>query len=123
MLNDSKWELLDELCNILAPFENATQDFFGNTYVTLSQIVSIITSLINSLDISSNLDEKEINDEIIINSDNLEENLTEQQINYNNIKEVLENVKKNIYRSLKHYWAIPHEFGIIAALLDPRYKT
>ncbi|PKY56480.1 hypothetical protein RhiirA4_476806 [Rhizophagus irregularis] len=108
MLNDSEWELLDELCNILALFEKATQDFSGNTYVTLSQIVSIITSLINSLDIFSNLDEKEINDEIIINSDNLEENLTEQQINYNNIREVLENVKKNIYRSLKHYWAIPH---------------
>ncbi|CAB4426362.1 unnamed protein product [Rhizophagus irregularis] len=70
----------------------------------------------------SNLDEEDINDETI-NSDDLEENLTDQQINYDNIREVLENVKKNIYKSLKHYWAIPHEFGIMAALLDPRYKS
>ena len=123
ILNDSEWELLDELCNILAPFEKATRDFSGNTYVTLSQIVPIITNLINSLDISSNLDEEDINDEIITNSDNLEENSTDQQINYDNIREVLEKVKKNIYKSLKHYWAIPHEFGIMAALLDPRYKS
>src|SRR5436305_12436855 len=24
---------------------------------------------------------------------------------------------------LKHYWKIPNEFGIMAALLDPRYKN
>jgi hypothetical protein len=24
ILNDNEWELLDELCNILAPFEKAT---------------------------------------------------------------------------------------------------
>jgi hypothetical protein len=31
MLNDNEWELLDELCNILAPFGKATRDFSGNT--------------------------------------------------------------------------------------------
>jgi hypothetical protein len=31
ILKDNEWELLDELCNILAPFEKATQDFSGNT--------------------------------------------------------------------------------------------
>ena len=24
---------------------------------------------------------------------------------------------------LKHYWKIPNEFGIMASLLDPRYKN
>jgi hAT family C-terminal dimerisation region len=116
ILNDSEWELLDELCNILAPFEKATQDFSGNTYVTLSQMIPIITNLINSLGTSSDSDEEDFNDD-------LEENLTDQQISYDNIREVLENVKKNIYKSLKHYWAIPNEFGMMAAILDPRYKS
>jgi hypothetical protein len=120
MLNDNEWELLDELCNILAPFEKATRDFSGNSYVTLSQMVPSITDLTNSLEKSNNWHEENFDE--AINSD-LEENSSNQQINYNNIREVLESVKKNIYIGLKHYWAIPNEFGIMAALLDPRYKN
>ena len=118
MLNDNEWELLDELCNILAPFEKATRDFSGNTYVTLSQMIPIITNLTNFLEPSNNWYEEDFDDEAI--NSNSEDN---QQINYNNIREVLEKVKKNIYIGLKHYWAIPNEFGIMAALLDPRYKN
>ena len=118
ILNDNEWELLDELCNILAPFEKATRDLSGNTYVTLSQIVPIITNLKNSLE-PSNLYE---DSDDIITSDS-EETSTNQQIDYNNITEVLTNVKKNIYIGLKHYWAMPDEFGIMTTLLDPRYKN
>ena len=118
ILNDNEWNLLDELCNILAPFEKATRDLSGNTYVTLSQIVSIITNLKNSLE-PTNLYE---DSDDIITSDS-EETSTNQQIDYNNITEVLENVKKNIYTSLKYYWAVPDEFDIMATLLDPRYKN
>jgi hAT family C-terminal dimerisation region len=117
MLNDNEWELLDELCNILAPFEKATRDFSGNTYVTLSQMMPIITNLTNSLKPCNNLYEEDFDEVINSNSEDI------QQINYNNIREVLEKVKKNIYIGLKHYWAIPNEFGIMAALLDPRYKN
>jgi hypothetical protein len=126
ILSDSEWELLDELCNILAPFEKATRDFSGNTYVTLSQIVPIITNLMDSLSSSSdNLEEYEEDfDDKTIASDSDESLISFQQteVNYNNIAEVLKNVKKNIYIGLKHYWAVPNEFGIMAALLDPRYK-
>jgi len=113
---------LDELCNILAPFEKATQDFSGNTYVTFSQMIPIIISLINfleSFDDSNNLYEEEYDNETITSDS--EESSTNQQteVDYNNITEVLENVKKNIYTSLKYYWAVPDEFGIMAALLDP----
>ena len=129
MLNDNEWELLDELCNILAPFEKATRDFSGNTYVTLSQMFPIITNLTNSLkppdDLSNSDGEfEESDDNKTITSDS-EESLTDQQIevNYNDISEVLKNVKKNIYMGLNHYWAMPDDFGIMAALLDPRYKN
>ncbi|PKC53784.1 hypothetical protein RhiirA1_430051, partial [Rhizophagus irregularis] len=97
MLSDNEWELLDELCNILSPFEKATRDFSGNTYVTLSQVVPIITRLTNSLNPSGNLYEEEPDDSF---NDLEEENSTNQQTNYDNIRETLENVKKNIYRSL-----------------------
>lgn len=120
MLSDNEWELLDELCNILSPFEKATRDLSGNTYVTLSQVVPIITRLTNSLNPSGNLYEEEPDDSF---NDLEEENSTNQQTNYDNIRETLENVKKNIYRSLRYYWKIPNEFGIMAALLDPRYKN
>jgi hypothetical protein len=118
MLNDNEWELLDELCNILAPFEKATRDFSGNTYVTLSQMFPIITNLTNSLEPFDNDLHEEVYDDKTVGSDS-DEN---QQINYNNITEVLNNIKKNIYMGLKHYWAMPNEFGIMATLLDPRYK-
>ncbi|CAB5395103.1 unnamed protein product [Rhizophagus irregularis] len=84
----------------------------------------IITNLTNSLKPVDNLHEEyeEPDDNTIISD--TEENLTNQStgIDYNNISEVLKNVKKNIYIGLKHYWSMPDEFGIMAALLDPRYK-
>lgn len=126
ILNDNEWELLDELCNILAPFEKATRDFSGSTYVTLSKIVPIITNLTSSLELSNNLHEENFDDsDETIGSDDSEDNedISADQINYDNIGEVLENVKRNIYMGLKHYWKIPNEFGMMAALLDPRYKN
>ena len=125
MLKDNEWELLDELCNVLAPFEKATRDFSGNTYVTLSQMFPIITSLTNSLKPSDDSSEEyEDSDDNTVISDTVEESSNDQQVevNYSNISEVLKNVKKKIYFGLKHYWAMPDEFGIMAALLDPRYK-
>lgn len=125
LLNDNEWELLDELCNILAPFEKATRDFSGSTYVTLSKIVPIITNLTSSLEPSNNLDEENYDSDGTISSDDSEdiEEISADQINYNDIAEILESVKRNIYMGLKHYWKIPNEFGIMAALLDPRYKN
>lgn len=125
MLKDNEWELLDELCNILAPFEKATRDFSGNTYVTLSQMFPIITNLTKSLKPSDNSNEEyEDSDDNTVISDTAEESSNDQQVevDYNNISEVLKNVKKKIYFGLKHYWTMPDEFGIMAALLDPRYK-
>ncbi|CAB5342870.1 unnamed protein product [Rhizophagus irregularis] len=84
----------------------------------------IITNLTNSLKPVDNLHEEyeEPDDNTIISD--TEENLTNQStgIDYNNISEVLKNVKKYIYIGLKHYWSMPDEFGIMAALLDLRYK-
>jgi hypothetical protein len=81
----------------------------------------IITNLTNSLKPANNLhEESEDSDDNTITSD-IDDN-KQTEIDYNNISEVLKNVKKYIYIGLKHYWSMPNEFGIMAALLDPRYK-
>ncbi|GES84622.1 zinc finger BED domain-containing protein 1-like [Rhizophagus clarus] len=83
MIKDNEWELLDELCNILAPFEKATQDFSGNTYVTLSQMFPIITDLTNSLKPSDNSYEVlEDSDDNTINSDIVEEESSQIEVDY-----------------------------------------
>ncbi|GES79255.1 zinc finger BED domain-containing protein 1-like [Rhizophagus clarus] len=83
MIKDNEWELLDELCNILAPFEKATRDFSGNTYVTLSQMFPIITDLTNSLKPSDNLYEVlEDSDDNTINSDIVEEESSQIEVDY-----------------------------------------
>ncbi|GES88440.1 zinc finger BED domain-containing protein 1-like [Rhizophagus clarus] len=93
MIKDNEWQLLDEL------------------YLT------------NSLKPSDNSYEVlEDSDDNTINSDIVEEESSQIEVDYSNISEVLKNVKNKIYLGLKHYWAMPNEFGIIAALLDPRYK-
>src|SRR5688572_29428100 len=88
----------------------------------------IIINLINSLkspddpnDLNGEFEESDDNKTIASDS---EESLTNQQIevNYDNISEVLINVKKNIYMGLNYYWAMPDNYGIMAVLLDSRYK-
>ena len=120
--------MLDELCNILAPFEKATQDFSGNTYITLSQMFPIIVNLTNSLkpsesdDLHEEYNDSDDNNTITSDSEGSLTNQNIEVVDYSNISEVLKKIKKNIYAALKHYWSTPDEFGIMATLLDPRYK-
>ncbi|RIB01021.1 hypothetical protein C2G38_2232099 [Gigaspora rosea] len=46
---DSKKELIDQLINLLMPFEEITQKFSGNTYVTLSRVIPKIKEIIFDL--------------------------------------------------------------------------
>ncbi|EXX52752.1 hypothetical protein RirG_250300 [Rhizophagus irregularis DAOM 197198w] len=39
LLNDDEWELLDQLVDLLMPFEEATREFSGNSYIALSQVI------------------------------------------------------------------------------------
>lgn len=49
LLSDEEWELIDQLVNLLMPFENATREFSGGTYVTLSRMIDTIKELIFDL--------------------------------------------------------------------------
>ena len=61
ILSEEEWELLDQLIDLLIPFENATQNFSGGTYVTLSSTISTIKKLIFDLAGNSLLDNININ--------------------------------------------------------------
>ena len=59
LLTDDEWELLDQLVDLLMPFEEATREFSGNSYITLSRVIPIIKEMIFDLttEVPSNNDD------------------------------------------------------------------
>jgi zinc finger BED domain-containing protein 1 (E3 SUMO-protein ligase ZBED1) len=139
LLSDEEWDLLDQLVDLLMPFENATREFSGNTYITLSRTIPTIKERIFDLaaEVPSNAEEEFPNENTVfeteieiqpINFDDDEviSNITKKSISIKNPLDttgVLEKVKQNIYNALIYYWNIPSNLGLMAALLDPRYKN
>ncbi|RHZ83688.1 hypothetical protein Glove_88g56 [Diversispora epigaea] len=138
MLSEKEWKLLDQLIDLLMPFENTTRDFSKGTYVILSSIISTIKKLIFNLAGNSSLDNININylDEntvfetkeslIEIENEEIISNISKRSISIKNplnTTGILEKVKNNIYSALIYYWNFSNDIELIASLLDPRYKT
>ncbi|EXX53697.1 hypothetical protein RirG_241570 [Rhizophagus irregularis DAOM 197198w] len=139
LLSDEEWSLLDQLIDILMPFEEATREFSGNTYVTLSQTIPTIKAKIFDLasevpqNVGEFLDEDTVFDSEIVETrpidfddDEVISNITKENISIKNSLDttgVLEKVKQNIYNALIYYWNIPNDLGLMAGLLDPYYKN
>ncbi|CAG8497805.1 299_t:CDS:2, partial [Racocetra persica] len=49
LLSDEEWELIDQLIDLLMPFEEMTREFSGNTYVTLSRVIPKVKEIIFDL--------------------------------------------------------------------------
>src|SRR5438874_2450115 len=104
------------------PFENATCEFSGRTYVTLSRIINIIKELIFDLADSSvflpiNSSEDNTAEEIIesltieIDDKEVISNYTKRKFSIKNPLNtvgILNKVKANIYHSLIDYLDIPN---------------
>jgi hypothetical protein len=140
LLADEEWELLDNLIDLLMPFEEATREFSGNTYVILSRVIPKIKEMIFDLATSESplSNEELLNEDTVFGLDDAEvqpidmdddeiiSKITKKKISIKNplnTTGVLKEIKKNIYSALIYYWDIPNEFGLMAALLDPRYKN
>ncbi|CAG8749577.1 3383_t:CDS:2, partial [Ambispora leptoticha] len=139
LLSDNEWELLDQLIDLLMPFEEATREFSGNTYVTLSKVIPTIKEMIFDLACETPLNNDLFLDEatvfgsdnedmqpIDLNDDNIISNVTRKKISIKNplvTTSILEQIKKNIYNALINYWNDPNDLGLMAALLDPRNKS
>jgi hypothetical protein len=85
----------------------------------------------SSMDLSSNdvnyNNENTIFEETEIEVDNEEiiSHITKKKISIKdplNTEGVLHKVKNNIYNALLYYWDTPSDIGLMATLLDPRYK-
>jgi len=119
------WDRLIYLqCAILQLNVNLSCSFIREEKADGAKLKKVILND-NEWELLDNLHEENYDSDGTIGSDDSEdiEEISADQINYNDIAEILESVKRNIYMGLKHYWKIPNEFGIMAALLDPRYKN
>ena len=140
LLSEEEWDLLDKLVDVLLPFEEVTKEFSGGSYVTLSRMMPNINELIFNLAPSDNTDTDDVNDINYLNDNTIFEgdtgdiendneeiisNITKRKISIKNplnTEGIFEKVKKNIYNALIYYWDTPHDAGLMASLLDPRYK-
>ena len=137
MLSEEEWDLLDDLIDVLTPFEEATRYFSGGTYITFSRMILTIKEFIFNLATDSeNLLSDDVdyqNEDTIfeeaadveIDNEEIISNITKKKISIKdplNTEGVLHKVKNNIYNALLYYWDTPSDTGLMAALLDPRYK-
>ncbi|CAG8548743.1 13480_t:CDS:2, partial [Cetraspora pellucida] len=101
MLSDKEWDLMDNLIDLLMPFEEVTHELSGGTYVTLSKIIPIIKEFIIEYAINSlpTLD----------NIENFNDNIDFQQDNNEDLY-LIESEDDTVT-------------SYMASLLDPRYKN
>lgn len=136
MLSDNEWKLMQQLTKILQPFYDATKLLSGEKYATASFIYYIVASLqikvipeeTETVDLTNDDDafddvefEDGNNNDVII----VDESQKKRKIK---IKDPLkcegkvEEVKRNLYHLLLHYWENPAKEGMVSALLDSRVK-
>ena len=90
LLSDEEWDLLDQLVDLLMPFENATREFSGNTYITLSRTIPTIKERIFDLaaEVPSNAEEEFPNENTVFETE-----IEIQPINFDD-DEVISNITK-----------------------------
>lgn len=92
LLLNDEFKIVQALVDLLYPFDKATEILSGSNYATLSIIVPTIEELIYRL------------------------NNTTSEL------DIINNVKNTILSNLTSRWSSPHEYGMYASLLDPRFK-
>ena len=141
MLTDSEWDLIIELLQVLGPIEEVTTCLGGSNYTTHSLLYWLIQGLKkrfklykvsnNELDFNTECDDVFENNEFDnIESENQEEYSDEdgqqtQKVKINtpvNTNNLLNQVKKNMYKALCYYYPTPSSEQLLSALLDPRCK-
>ncbi|CAG8563694.1 138_t:CDS:1, partial [Dentiscutata erythropus] len=126
---------------LLAPFAEITELLGSSNYSTLSFIwLAIITFTRNCEPLSTSINEEELDlinmvtvfeeeEENIVDLDKELEiivtaNGDKFKINQpQNVDNLAEKVKENLYKALNHYWDAPLDSSLIAMLLDPHCKS
>lgn len=153
ILTSDEWDLLQQLIIILGPFEEATRYLGGEKYITYSIMAPIIeqikTLLLSSNSPPSSststpifntpeiFQEIENADDVFVIIEEVEIQENENIVNKNNnqiqnkidlnkpfeTKDILDEVKKNLYNAMCHYWQYTTDDNLLATILDPRVKS
>src|SRR3954453_17857 len=138
MLDDDEWKLLKQLTKILQPFYDATKLLGSEKYATASFMYYVVTTLqikvipkeVEVIDLTNDnddaFDDVEFEDgndnDVIIMNESANKKRKIKIKDPLNCEGKEEEVKRNLYHLLCHYWENPAKEGIISALLDLRVK-
>ena len=135
-LTENEWQEIRKLIKILEDFAEATEYLGGSKYTTISLMYSVLAMISKKISPNSNMEVVDLtspntafDDDVGYEDAPEDEPITERpkrrKININTPQDCanLENrVKSALYQSINHYWDVPQEQGMLAALLDPRFK-
>ncbi|CAB4374006.1 unnamed protein product [Rhizophagus irregularis] len=92
---------MNKLVNILEDFAGATEYLGGSNYTTISLMYSLLAVISNKM---------------IPDDSNVE------VIDLTSPNTAFDDDIAALYQSINHYWEVSQEQGMLAALLDPRFK-
>ena len=126
MITEDEWSLILDLTEILSHFADATDYIGGSKYCTYSSMNPTIIEIIKQvrLSLSNNNNFSNINlDKTADAFGDVSELEKDREINMPvNTHNLLDQIKKNLYDAMIHYFNPISFEALLAALLDPCFK-
>ncbi|CAB4410253.1 unnamed protein product [Rhizophagus irregularis] len=152
MLTNEEWSFMKSLLNILQPVEEVTRKLSGSNYVTLSLVYPTLALLLKRIRTGVDFGLDDLENINYNNEDTVFEALWNESDDEDDFEVEYEfytdtngrrrkkkkpidisspfdptgveiKVRKILYKAIKHYWSVREDIGLIASLLDPRWKN
>ncbi|CAG8467656.1 10629_t:CDS:2 [Racocetra fulgida] len=113
-LTNKEWMAIEQLIPVLRPFADATE-FLGGNYIEPIDFTDPSTAF------DEDIGYEDVDEDIDNNPSTYRRKI---RINTpQNCDNLILRVRAALYKSLNHYYSVPTETGLMAALLDPRSKS
>lgn len=128
MITENEWSLILDLTEILSHFAEATNYLGGSKYCTYSSINPTIIEIMkwvrppSSSSNNSNLTDIDLDKTSDAFGEVSELDKDKEINNPVDTRNLLDQIKKNLYKALVHYFDPTSSEALLAALLDPRFK-